>query len=195
MNRGFRSPRLESKKSKYQARYSSNRGQGQRLNRHLDSGFCCAHCHAYVTAEAWLSGVQNRNHCPYCLWSRHLDQFDAGDRLAACKAAMQPIGLALKQTYKKYAWTQPGELMLIHQCIDCGKLSINRIAADDDIETILAVFEQFSSVDEQQFTGLGAHEVVALSWDQRSVVHARLFGESSSSIMELESEEAGLCCN
>jgi hypothetical protein len=195
MNRGFRSPRLESKKTKFQARLSSNRGQGQHLSRHLDSGFRCAHCQAFVTDDAWFSGVQNRNHCPYCLWSRHLDQFEAGDRLAACKAAMQPIGLALKQTYKKYALTQPGELMLIHQCSDCAKLSINRIAADDDIETILAVFEQFWGGDEQRIKALGTSEVKALSWDQRSVVQARLFGQSSSSMLELEFEDADLCCN
>jgi hypothetical protein len=46
--------------------------------------------------------VRNRNHCPYCLWSRCLDLFRAGDRLSACKAPMQPVGLALKHTRKKY---------------------------------------------------------------------------------------------
>jgi len=30
--------------------------------------------------------------------------------------------------------------MLIHACIECGDLSINRIAADDDPESILDVF-------------------------------------------------------
>jgi hypothetical protein len=46
--------------------------------------FKCGHCHAFVSMEPILSGVQNRNHCPYCLWSRHLDLYEAGDRLSAC---------------------------------------------------------------------------------------------------------------
>lgn len=195
MNRGFRIPQLASKKAKYQARFGSNCGQGQRLNRHFDGGFRCAHCQAYVTADALLSGVQNRNHCPYCLWSRHLDQFEAGDRLAACKASMQPIGLTLMQARKKYAWAQPGELMIIHHCTGCGKLSINRIAADDDGESILAVFEQSCRLEGQRATALETGDVSALSWDHRSVVNARLFGQSFSSTAELEYEDAALSCN
>ncbi len=31
--------------------------------------------------------------------------------------------------------------MVVHQCHGCGKISINRIAADDDPQTILSVFE------------------------------------------------------
>ncbi len=103
--------------------------------------FECRACGDFVSANATLSGVSNRNHCPYCLSSRHLDQFEAGDRLSACKARMQPVGLTFKQRAKKYAGHQPGELMLIHQCDDCGKLSINRIAADDDSQMILALLD------------------------------------------------------
>jgi len=32
--------------------------------------------------------------------------------------------------------------MLVHECIDCGTLSINRIAADDVPESILEVFHE-----------------------------------------------------
>jgi hypothetical protein len=85
-----------------------------------------------------LSGVGNRNHCPYCLWSKHLDLHRAGDRLCACKGAMQPLALTVKRTQKRYA--RNGELMLVHHCTECGQLSINRIAADDDSETLLRIF-------------------------------------------------------
>jgi hypothetical protein len=54
---------------------------------------------------------------------------------------MRPVGLALKKTNKKYGGAFTGELMLVHQCLECGKKVINRIAADDDVETILAVFQ------------------------------------------------------
>ncbi len=93
--------------------------------------FKCAHCHVFVSSAHLISGVNNRNHCPYCLWSCHLDLYAAGDRLSACKAPMRPIGLTMKTGRNKYQRESRGELMLVHQCTDCGTLSINRIAADD----------------------------------------------------------------
>ena len=155
-------PRLESKKARYQARYHPNRGQGLRLSRYFDSGFHCNHCQAYISTDAMLSGVQNRNHCPYCLWSRHLDLYEAGDRLAACKAVMKPIGLTQKQTRKKYTSRQPGELMIIHLCIECSSVSINRIAADDEVRTIREVFENSFRIDAQTISRLESSGVVVL---------------------------------
>lgn len=102
--------------------------------------FRCAHCQQLVSAEHMVSGVNNRNHCPYCLWSRHLDLFVAGDRLSACKGQMKVIGLTMKKSRNKYRLESGGELMLIHECVDCGAFSINRIAADDDPESIWEVF-------------------------------------------------------
>ncbi len=195
MIRDFFLPQLECKKAKYQARYSSNCGKGQRLSRYLEGNFRCVHCQAYVTTDSLFSGVQNRNHCPYCLWSRHLDLDKAGDRLAACKAAMQPIGLTLKQAHKKYACVQPGELMLIHLCTDCGKLSINRIAADDDADLVLAIYDQSCRLDEQLLAQLESNHVIALSPAQRSVVNARLFGQNISPTVELDIENAAICRN
>lgn len=102
--------------------------------------FSCMHCHLPVSASALISRVQNRNHCPFCLWSRHLDLFKPGDRLSACKAGMRPIGLTFKRARNRYAPSQ-GELMIVHQCSDCGKFSLNRSAADDDPTMILTVLE------------------------------------------------------
>lgn len=104
--------------------------------------FKCAHCHVIVSSAHILSGVNNRNHCPYCLWSCHLDLYAAGDRLSACKGQMKPVGLTMKMGRNKYRLEGGGELMLVHQCIDCGTLSINRVAADDDSSTIFTVFQE-----------------------------------------------------
>src|SRR5512132_919452 len=104
--------------------------------------FKCGHCQVLVSSAHFLSGVNNRNHCPYCLWSCHLDLWAAGDRLSACKAPMKPIGLTLKRIRNRYPRELRGELMLIHECVDCKTLSINRIAADDDSGNIMMVFEQ-----------------------------------------------------
>lgn len=103
--------------------------------------FRCGNCGAFVSSMNMLSGVQNRNHCPHCLWSRHLDLYAAGDRLSACKAGMKPIGLTMKKSRNKYQLSPRGELMLVHLCIDCNVVSINRIAADDDPQMILHVFQ------------------------------------------------------
>jgi hypothetical protein len=103
--------------------------------------FTCRHCQRPVSADPARSRVNHRNHCPYCLWSRHVDLAEAGDRLAACKAEMEPVGLAFKRRHKKYAGDQPGELMLVHRCTGCGTLSINRIAADDGPAALRAVYE------------------------------------------------------
>jgi len=117
------------------------------MNYHASSfgDFKCIHCRNIVSAAHMLSGVNNRNHCPYCLWSCHLDLFEAGDRLSACKGQMKAIGLTMKKSRNKYQLKSRGELMLIHECMECGDLSINRIAADDDPESIMDVFrESFS---------------------------------------------------
>lgn len=99
--------------------------------RSSNTDFRCIHCGNYVSAMQVISGVHNRNHCPYCLWSRHMDLFTAGDRLSACKAPMRPIGLSMKPAHNKYA-ASGGELVLVHSCVDCGRIAINRIASDDD---------------------------------------------------------------
>jgi hypothetical protein len=136
----------------------------------VEQGFTCKHCRSYVTTHMLFSGVQNRNHCPYCLWSRHLDLYQAGDRLAACKANMQPVGLTLKQSRKKYAFAGQGELMLIHLCTECGRTSINRLAADDDTGTLLEVYEE-SLASSRHFAGIHA-----LGDTDRGIVQARLYG-------------------
>jgi hypothetical protein len=107
--------------------------------RTCNDDFRCHHCGAYILAAHAVSGVNNRNHCPYCLWSCHLDLFTAGDRLSACKAPMRPLGLTVKPGRNKYA-ADSGELMLVHMCEECGRVSINRIAADDDAEALWEVF-------------------------------------------------------
>jgi hypothetical protein len=147
--------------------------------------FKCIHCHGYVYGESLLSGVSNRNHCPHCLWSKHLDLDQAGDRLSACKAGMQPVGLALKRSRKKYSREQSGELMLIHHCTGCGSVSINRIAADDDAERIYALFDDSLRIDDNYRAGLAARGVLVLGAEDRSLVSRRLFGEIFDPILHL----------
>lgn len=138
--------------------------------------FVCLHCGASVSAEAPWSGVRNRNHCPYCLSSRHLDHFEAGDRLSACRARMRPIGLTLKRTAKKYAGSAHGELMLVHLCEGCGKASINRIAADDDGEQVLALLEVSAGLDAETRARLERDGISLLGEEEADVVEECVWG-------------------
>lgn len=140
--------------------------------------FTCAHCHAFVSSAHQLSGVNNRNHCPYCLWSCHLDLFAAGDRLSACKAGMKPIGLTMKNGRNKYRLESQGELMLIHQCTECCSLSINRIAADDDVEAIITVFRGSLALHHQINFTCSQYGIVPLNADNTEIVMAQLYGQS-----------------
>lgn len=111
-----------------------------------NADFRCLHCGSQVLANPRLSGVNNRNHCPYCLYSRHVDWQEAGDRLSPCKGSMRPVGLTLKRVKKKYG-PQLGEVMLIHRCESCGQLSYNRIAADDDLEKLNELLASANKLD------------------------------------------------
>jgi hypothetical protein len=133
-------------------------------------------CHNFVSAEAALSGVHNRNHCPYCLSSRHLDLLEAGDRLSACKARMPPVALSLKKTCKKYANPNQGEMMIVHMCEGCGKVSINRIAADDDIGTLIDVFEKSAGLDSCTRSLIALDDVLILESRDHHMLRAQLFG-------------------
>lgn len=139
--------------------------------------FKCAHCHGIVSSAHLLSGVNNRNHCPYCLWSRHLDLYAAGDRLSACKAPMKPIGLTMKTGRNKYQRNARGELMLIHQCTECKALSINRIAADDVSEAVMAVFQESLMLGYQTHTRCQENGIVMLKLENTKIVHTQLYGQ------------------
>jgi len=92
--------------------------------------FICLHCGGVVSAQAW--GTKHRNHCPHCLWSRHVDM-KPGDRACLCKGVMEPIALWQKTD---------GEIMLLHRCRTCGMIKANRLAGDDDLETLQVLIPQ-----------------------------------------------------
>jgi DNA-directed RNA polymerase subunit RPC12/RpoP len=144
----------------------------------INGDFTCVHCGNFVPAGIMAAGVNNRNHCPYCLWSRHLDLFRAGDRMAACKAPMQPVGLTLKRSRQKYASATSSELMLVHLCSECSKISINRIAADDVPEAILEVFDFSFTLSEQLHEQIRESEITLLGDESSNLVSRQLFGQA-----------------
>ncbi len=82
--------------------------------------FPCAHCGKMLSPEGAGSG--HRNHCPHCLHSLHVDNVP-GDRGSDCHGDMEPISVWVRDD---------GEWALVHRCRKCGKLSSNRVLADDN---------------------------------------------------------------
>ena len=90
----------------------------------LDEGFICENCHK----EVFPLGYTSRDHCPYCLYSKHVD-INPGDRNNTCKGLLKPIGIEkYKDTYK-----------IIYKCETCKELHKNIIAKDDDMNTIIEI--------------------------------------------------------
>ncbi len=89
----------------------------------IDENFICENC----GAEVIKLGYTARNHCPYCLHSKHLDN-NPGDREAECRGMLIPIGVekAKKDGYK-----------IIFKCEKCGDIKRNIAAEDDDIDIII----------------------------------------------------------
>lgn len=83
--------------------------------------FRCLNCRLDVPMRA--PGTAHRNHCPNCLYSRHVDAVVPGDRAADCGARMEPISIAVRGD---------GEWIVIHRCTRCDELSANRTAGDDN---------------------------------------------------------------
>ena len=93
----------------------------------VDAGFICEHCSIAVSSTA--NGTEHRNHCPHCLWSRHVD-FRTGDRRCGCKGAMEPIAISVRRG---------GEWAIIHRCQTCAAVRSNRIAGDDNELALLSL--------------------------------------------------------
>ena len=134
-------------------------------------GFRCAHCKRWVVINDYI-GTTNRNHCDLCLWSKHVD-IKKGDRKEKCHGGMRPIGL----TFKQEGYSRQGELMLIHQCAVCEKLSINRIAADDDNEMVVKLFELSCRISGELAGYLRRASINWLREENEKEVHAQLFGK------------------
>ena len=92
--------------------------------------FVCQRCGMPANPES--AGSKNRNHCPHCLVSLHVDN-RPGDRSSMCRGQMEPISI----------WSKAdGEWALVHRCQACGTLKTNRVAADDNQQRLIELAEK-----------------------------------------------------
>ena len=139
--------------------------------------FNCFNCSKSIPYAENI-GTKHPNHCPFCLWSKHVDLKKSGDRKSSCQTKMEPIGLTFKQEGKnKYGKTKQGELMLIHECLGCRKISINRIAGDDDPKIILKIFKQSEKLDSGLKKKIKEENIKLLEKKHEKEILAQLFGK------------------
>jgi len=89
-----------------------------------NEGFTCIKCKRGVDPH---HGGSCRNHCPFCLFSLHVDADVPGDRASECKGIMKPVGF--EDNPKKGS-------RIRHECIKCGAKVWNRTAPDDNYDLI-----------------------------------------------------------
>jgi len=82
--------------------------------------FVCEKCGVEVKGNGYT------NHCPKCLWSKHVDVFP-GDRLEDCGGLMKPI-LVEKEK---------GHYVLTHKCLICGGTKRNKTEEKDNFDEII----------------------------------------------------------
>lgn len=88
----------------------------------IDESFVCENCGKKVKKLGYTA----RDHCPYCLYSKHVD-INPGDRNNSCKGMLKPIGIEkFKDSFK-----------IIYLCEKCHKTHKNIMAKDDDMNKII----------------------------------------------------------
>lgn len=89
--------------------------------------FVCENCDSAVDGDGYT------NHCPHCLWSKHVDNFP-GDRAANCGGLMEPV-----DTEEVH-----GEWRVIQKCRKCGMIRKNKISVLDDFDRVVKISKEKS---------------------------------------------------
>ena len=84
--------------------------------------FTCENCGTKVQGNGYT------NHCPKCLWSKHVD-INPGDRLNICGGMMKPVAVELDH----------GEYVLTHRCEICGATKRNKTLPTDNFDAIITL--------------------------------------------------------
>jgi len=66
--------------------------------------FVCEHCGEKVRGDGYT------DHCPKCLWGKHVDRIIPGDRESSCRGMMEPI----RVLYEK------GIYKILYKCTKCN---------------------------------------------------------------------------
>jgi hypothetical protein len=81
--------------------------------------FVCENCGEQVRGSGFT------NHCPRCLWSKHVD-VEPGDRASQCGGLMEPI---------EYCYSV-SEKWVLHRCVVCGLEKKNKLNDFDSLDAL-----------------------------------------------------------
>lgn len=84
--------------------------------------FECEHCGEMVVGNGYT------NHCPKCLWSKHVDT-TPGDRESTCLGKMKPVRLE----------GGTDDYRITHKCETCGYEKRNEVAQNDSHDALIAL--------------------------------------------------------
>jgi len=89
--------------------------------------FVCGKCHFAVIGNGYT------NHCPKCLWSKHVD-INPGDRAEKCGGMMEPIGVEIKNK----------EYFLIHKCKKCRVEKRKKVEKNDNFDEVIKLAKKIA---------------------------------------------------
>jgi hypothetical protein len=98
--------------------------QKKRFQKKIEN-FTCGHCGEKVEGNGFT------NHCPNCLWSKHVD-VNPGDRKARCRGLMEPIEIQIKSE----------RCTILHRCVKCGFERRQRSSVNDSFDAIVRLSAQ-----------------------------------------------------
>lgn len=83
--------------------------------------FICEKCGEEVLGNGYT------DHCPKCLWGKHVDGDIPGDRKSSCRALMEPIGAELVR----------GDFKIRYKCTGCKHEFFVKIVDGDNRELLV----------------------------------------------------------
>ena len=92
----------------------------------IDENFICENCGNEVSKLNYTA----RDHCPFCLYSKHVDILP-GDRANKFCGLLEPIDV------EKYKYTYK----IIYKCQNCGQTHKNIMAKDDNLDEIINLMQ------------------------------------------------------
>jgi len=95
----------------------------------VNEGFTCLNCKKKNPKALKTC----RDHCKFCLFSRHVDDVVPGDRASTCLGLMEPVGIDYN-TQKGY--------QIVYICHKCQKKMRNIAAEDDDMDLITKIMQR-----------------------------------------------------
>jgi hypothetical protein len=93
----------------------------------VKENFVCEYCRTNIIGNGYT------NHCPQCLWSKHVDN-NPGDRLNNCHGMMEPIGVGLDH----------GTYVINTKCQKCETIKKNIAHKQDNFEKIISLSSNIS---------------------------------------------------